>query len=133
MFSSQNAYENDFCPVRDELFGELYRADQNGLSRLVESVAPDVRAMLALFCYRRAHLHSLAVAIASSCSDRDLFKIGGRVGLALYALSRETAPARLAPVSSHGRKPITLSTTPLRALAAFDDELDDELAAAATA
>lgn len=133
MFSSQNAYENDFCPVRDELFGELYRADQNGLSRLVESVAPDVRAMLALFCYRRAHLHSLAVAIASSCSDRDLFRIGGRVGLALYALSRETAPARLAPVSSHGRKPITLSTTPLRALAAFDDELDDELAAAATA
>ena len=133
MFSSQNAYENDFCPVRDELFGELYRADQNGLSRLVESVAPDVRAMLALFCYRRAHLHSLAVAIASSCSDRDLFRIGGRVGLALYALSRETAPARLAPVSSHGRKPITLSTTPLRALAAFDDELDDEFAAAATA
>jgi hypothetical protein len=133
MFSSQNAYENDFCPVREELFGELYRADQNGLSRLVESVAPDVRAMLALFCYRRAHLHSLAVAIASSCSDRDLFKIGGRVGLALYALSRETAPARLAPVSSHGRKPITLSTTPLRALAAFDDELDDELAAAAIA
>jgi hypothetical protein len=133
MFSSQNAYENDFCPVRDELFGEFYRADQNGLSRLVESVAPDVRAMLALFCYRRAHLHSLAVAIASSCSDRDLFKIGGRVGLALYALSRETAPARLAPVSSHGRKPITLSTTPLRALAAFDDELDDELAAAAIA
>lgn len=133
MFSSQNAYENDFCPVRDELFGEFYRADQNGLSKLVESVAPDVRAMLALFCYRRAHLHSLAVAIASSCSDRDLFKIGGRVGLALYALSRETAPARLAPVSSHGRKPITLSTTPLRALAAFDDELDDELAAAAIA
>ena len=133
MFSSQNAYENDFCPVRDELFGELYRADQNGLSRLVESVAPDVRAMLALFCYRRAHLHSLAVAIASSCSDRDLFKIGGRVGLALYALSRETAPARLAPVSSHGRKPITLSTTPLRALAPLDDELDDELAGAVTA
>jgi hypothetical protein len=134
MFSSQNAYENDFCPVRDELLGELYRADQNGLSRLVESVAPDVRAMLALFCYRRAHLHSLAVAIASSCSDRDLFKIGGRVGLALYALSRETAPARLAPVSSHGgRKPITLSTTPLRALAPLDDELDDELAGAVTA
>jgi hypothetical protein len=134
MFSSQNAYENDFCPVRDELLGELYRADQNGLSKLVESVAPDVRAMLALFCYRRAHLHSLAVAIASSCSERELFKIGGRVGLALYALSSEAPSARPAVTSSYGgRKPITLSTTPLRALAVLDDELDDEFAEAATA
>jgi hypothetical protein len=134
MFSSQNAYENDFCPVRDELLGELYRADQNGLSKLVESVAPDVRAMLALFCYRRAHLHALAVAIASSCSDRDLFRIGGRVGLVLHALSRETPSARPAPTASYGgRKPITLSTTPLRALAVFDDELDDGFAEAATA
>jgi hypothetical protein len=134
MFSSQNAYENDFCPVRDELLGELYRADQNGLFKLVESVAPDVRAMLALFCYRRAHLHALAVAIASSCSEHDLFKIGSRVGLALYALSRETPSARPAPAASYGaRKPITLSTTPLRALAVFDDELDDGFAEAATA
>jgi hypothetical protein len=132
MFSSQNAYENDSCPVRDELLGELYRADQNGLPLLVESVAPDVRAMLALFCYRKAHLHSLAIAIALSCSERDLFRIGGRVGLALYALSREAQ--RPAPVSSYGgRKPITLSTTPLRALVPFDDDLDDELAAAVTA
>jgi hypothetical protein len=134
MFSSQNVYENDSCPVRDELLGELYRADQNGLPQLVASVAPDVRAMLALFCYRKAHLHSLAVAIATSCSERDLFRIGGRVGLALFALSREAPATRPAPVSSYGsRKPITLSTTPLRALAPLDDELDDELAGAVTA
>lgn len=25
MFSSRDAYENDFCPVRDELLGEMYR------------------------------------------------------------------------------------------------------------
>jgi hypothetical protein len=133
MFSSQNVYENDSCPVRDELLGELYRADQNGLPQLVASVAPDVRAMLALFCYRKAHLHSLAIAIASSCSERDLFRIGGRVGLALFALSREAPTARPAPVSSYGRKPITLSTTPLRALAPLDEELDDELIEAAIA
>jgi hypothetical protein len=134
MFSSQNVYENDSCPVRDELLGELYRADQNGLSQLVESVAPDVRAMLALFCYRKAHLHSLAIAIATSCSERDLFRIGGRVGLALHTLSRQAPSVRSAPVSSYGaRKPITLSTTPLRALAPLDDEIDDELAGAVTA
>jgi len=134
MFSSQNVYENDSCPVRDELLGELYRADQNGLPQLVASVAPDVRAMLALFCYRKAHLHSLAIAIATSCTERDLFRIGGRVGLVLFALSREAPGARPAPVSSYGgRKPITLSTTPLRALAPLDDDLDGELAEAAIA
>ena len=30
MFSSREAFENDFCPVRDELLGEMYRANENG-------------------------------------------------------------------------------------------------------
>ncbi|MCK1457577.1 hypothetical protein IVB34_04165 [Bradyrhizobium sp. 2] len=90
MFSSRDAYESDFCPVRDELLGEMYRASESGLPRLVESVSPDARARLALFCYRRSHLHSLAVAIAASCNERDLIDNGGRVGSTLYALSRES-------------------------------------------
>ena len=65
MFSSRDAFENDFCPVRDELLGEMYRANANGLPLLVESVSSEVRAMLALFCYRRSHLHALAIAIAA--------------------------------------------------------------------
>ena len=96
MFSSRDAFENDFCPVRDELLGEMYRANEHGLPRLVESVSSEVRAMLALFCYRRSHLHSLALSIAASCSERDLIQFGGRVGSTLYALSREPA-ARSAP------------------------------------
>ena len=52
MFSSREAFENDVCPVRDELLGQMYRASENGLGQLVASVSPDVRAMLALFCYR---------------------------------------------------------------------------------
>ena len=71
MFSSRDAYDNDFCPVRDELLGEMYRASESGLAKLVDSVSSDVRAMLALFCYRRSHLHSLALAIAASCSERE--------------------------------------------------------------
>ncbi len=93
MFSSRDAFENDFCPVRDELLGEMYRANENGLPQLVESVSSDVRAMLALFCYRRSHLHSLALSIAASCSERELIQLGGRVGSTLYALSRETGRA----------------------------------------
>ena len=127
MFSSRDAYDNDFCPVRDEFLGELYRANQNGLPQLVESVSSEVRAMLALFCYRRSHLHSLALSIAASCSERDLIQLGGRVGSTLYALSRETPATRAAPTSSYGnRKPITLSTKPLSTFSSIDDEVDEE-------
>jgi hypothetical protein len=126
MFSSREAFENDFCPVRDELLGEMYRASAKGLPVLVESVSSDVRAMLALFCYRRSHLHALALAIAASCSERDLIELGGRVGSTLYALSRGAA-ARSVPSSSYGnRKPITLSTKPLSTFAPIEDDLHDE-------
>ena len=132
MFSSRDAFENDFCPVRDELLGEMYRASEHGLPHLVESVSPEVRAMLALFCYRRSHLHALALSIAASCSERDLIQIGGRVGSTLYALSREPAGRASSPSSSYGnRKPITLSTKPLSTFAPIVDEVDDEIEAEA--
>ena len=134
MFSSRDAFENDFCPVQDDLLGEMYRASEHGLPQLVESVTPDVRAMLALFCYRRSHLHSLALSIAASCSERELIQLGGRVGSTLYALSREAPATRLTPSSSYGhRKPITLSTKPLSTFSPVDDELDEEFAEAVTA
>ena len=133
MFSSREAFENDFCPVRDELLGEMYRANENGLPKLVESVSSEVRAMLALFCYRRSHLYSLALSIAASCSERELIQLGGRVGSTLYALSREPA-ARSAPSSAYGhRKPITLSTKPLSTFSPIEDEADEDLAEAVTA
>ncbi len=133
MFSSRDAYENDFCPVRDELLGEMYRASESGLPKLVESVSSDVRARLALFCYRKSHLHSLALAIAASCGERDLIEFGGRVGSTLFALSRQAPAARAALSSPNGRKPITLSTKPLSAIAPLEDELDDDFAEAVTA
>jgi hypothetical protein len=134
MFSSREAFENDFCPVREELLGELYRASQNGLPQLVESVSSEVRAMLALFCYRRSHLYSLALSIATSCNERELIQLGGRVGSTLYALSREAPTTRSAPSSSYGnRKPITLSTKPLSTFSPIEDEFDEDFAQVATA
>ncbi len=52
MFPNRDAFDSDSCPVGDDLLGELYRANENGLPALVESVSSDVRAMLALFCYK---------------------------------------------------------------------------------
>jgi hypothetical protein len=90
--------------------------------------------MLALFCYRRSHLHSLALSIAASCTERELIHFGGRVGSTLYALSREAPSSRTSASSScNGRKPITLSTKPLSTFAPIEDELDDDVAEAVTA
>jgi hypothetical protein len=124
MFSSRDAYDSERCPVRDELLGQMYRANEHGLARLVESVSSDVRAQLALFCYRRSHLHSLALAIAASCSERELIAIGGRVGASLCAQSRE--PAERARPAASGRKPITLSTKPLSTFAAIEDVVEED-------
>jgi hypothetical protein len=132
MFSSRDAYDSDRCPVQDELLGEMYRASESGLPLLVESVSADVRAMLALFCYRRSHLHSLALAIASGCTERDLINFGGRVGSTLYALSRQAPSVRGVSLSlPGGRKPITLSTKPISTFVPLEDVLDDEDAAEA--
>lgn len=118
MWSSRAAFDNDACPVADELLGSLYRDSEHGLAALVDSVSPDVRSMLALFCYRRAHLHSLSLAIAATCSEHDLVTQGGMVGSTLYAQSRE-AP----PVAAQRRRAITLPTaTP----GAFVQDIDDE-------
>jgi hypothetical protein len=124
MISNRDAYDSDFCPVPDELLGEMYRSGEHGLPRLVESVSPELRARLALFCYRRSHLYSLSLAIAASCNERDLIQCGGRVGSTLYALSRDGAPRSAPSPASFNKKPITLSTKPLSSFVPIDDELD---------
>ena len=127
MSSSRIAFENDKCPVGEDLLGNLYRASEHGLAPLVESVSSDVRAMLALFCYRRSHLHSLSLAIAATCTQRDLVEQGGVAGSTLFSLSRAAPSSLPAPAPAYGnRRSITLSTKPLKTFSSFDDELDDE-------
>ena len=126
MLLNQNAFDNDSCPVREDLLGEMYRASENGLPVLVETVSPEVRAMLALFCYRRSHMHSLALTIAATCSERHLIQIGGRAGASLYAQANEAPSVRSAPSSYGNRKPITLSTKPLSTLPPMVDDLDED-------
>jgi hypothetical protein len=116
---------DEFCPVSDQLLGEIYRASPHGLDELVATVEPDVRALLALYCYRRAHLETISLAIAATCEEDDLTTLGGNAGAALFARSREAAPLRppLAEVSTSKRK-VSLSIGPLRSLKALDEGLD---------
>jgi len=124
MKTSHDALERDVCPIGDEMLGALYRASEHGLPALIDAVPPLTRAMLALFCYRRSHLQPLALAIASSCDERDLVHWGAALGSALYAMSRKVETKTVAPTSS--RSKITLPTKPLASFARIDIDLDDE-------
>jgi hypothetical protein len=114
MLPDRRMSEDEVCPIRDELLGELYRADENRVSDLVATITPDIRARLALYCYRRSHLHTTGLAIAGSCDQDALVRSGGHVGAFLFAISRE-APSPT-PVASAfvTRRAVTLATGPLR-------------------
>lgn len=111
------------CPVADQTLGDLYRSHRLGLATLAETVSPDVRAMLALYCYRRAHLQSLGLTIAGGCSEDELVEAGGPAGAALFALSRKAS----APEQVAGRRKITLSSGPLTTIAPLEDDIDDDI------
>jgi hypothetical protein len=78
----------EFCPVSESLFGRLYRSSPEGVAALIMTVPAQTRAMLADYCYRRAHLQSLGLAIAKTCSEHDLQRFGGRMGAELPSRAR---------------------------------------------
>lgn len=100
--------EEEPCPISDQFLGELYRSDLRNIDLLIASIDPGVRAMLALFCYRRSHLAPVGLAVAASCNEEDLTHWGGIGGAALFAASRQ-APVQIG-VRSTGRPKITLSS-----------------------
>jgi hypothetical protein len=96
--------QEEVCPVPESLLGDLYRASPQGLHVLVESVPAQVRAMLAIYCSRRAHLATLGLTIASTCERNELIRSGGQLGAAIFVQSREIP--HLAPEK---RRKVTLS------------------------
>ena len=93
------------CPVPDSLLGDLYRASPQGLHALVDSIPPRTRALLALYCYRRSHMSSLALAIASTCEKGDMIVVGGQLGAVVFEQSRQ-APKTI----EEKRRKVTLSS-----------------------
>ena len=114
------------CPVGDKMLGQLYRASKEGLTELIATVSPEVRAALAAYCYQRGHLREIGLAVASTCDEHDLVTWGGTAGTALFARSREATPA--SPALSHhaARQKITLSSGPLRNNPPIIDEPDHD-------
>ena len=119
--------EDEQCPVSERMLGEMYRSSAQGLSQLVATIPPTARALLAVYCFRRAHLASIGLAIASTCEKDDLESFGGNLGAALFERSRETAKVLPGEVHGSNRRKISLATEPLgppRFLVDLDD--DDE-------
>ena len=98
------------CPVTDQMLGDMYRASAHGLNELIVTVSPTARALLAVYCYRRAHLASIGLAIAATCEKDDLTSLGGNAGAILFERSREAPPASPTDARPNGRRKITLAS-----------------------
>jgi hypothetical protein len=81
--------DDDASPVPDELIGRLYRSPRHGINELVSGLSTSRRGSLAAFCYSRAHLHDIGLAIAATCDLETLVAAGGRAGNFLFEQSRE--------------------------------------------
>jgi hypothetical protein len=107
--AAQPLARQDGAAVSDELIGRLYASRQQELTHMVADLPPDQRANLALFCYRRAHLREIGLAIAATCDQWSLVNVAGKAGDVLYAHSR-TQPEVIEPVLPYGRRKITLAS-----------------------
>jgi hypothetical protein len=89
----------DVCPISDELLGRLYRVGAGGAEEATTALTVPERASLAAFCYTRAHLHEIGLALAATCDQRALLDAAGKADSTLYAQSRNRAQAtEVAPV-----------------------------------
>jgi hypothetical protein len=73
----------------DEVIGRLHECPTRSIDGLVSNMPEDHRGNLAVFCYSRAHLHEVTLAIAATCNVDALVHAGGRPGNFLFEQSRQ--------------------------------------------
>ena len=82
--------------VPEELIGRLYHATAASVTDMLPELSLQDRAYLAMFCYRKSHLHRIGLAIAASCGESALVQTWGTaLGQTLYAQALEPPPAPL--------------------------------------
>ena len=101
---------DDDQTVPEDLIGRLYRATESSVFEMLPELSVQDRAYLAMFCYRKSHLHRIGLAIAATCDENVLVQTWGTaLGQTLYAQSREAPPAPQRAPGQHRAK-ITLAT-----------------------
>lgn len=113
--------QEERCPVAADLIGRLYAAHPAALPAVIQSIPSAMRAPLAMYCSRRAHLAAIGRAVAAQCSESELEGEAGKAGLRLFAQARERSDAVAGP--ARGRRAVSLSTGMLRRV--VRDEPDD--------
>ena len=95
--------------VPEDLIGGLHRATEDTVLHLLENFTSRERANLAMFCYRKAHLRRIGLAIAATCDLQCLVQQWGTVlGRAIFVQSRDGA-RKPDPVRPTYRPKITLA------------------------
>ncbi len=111
---------DDDQAVPAELAERLYRAGESRAGQLVEGFSAAQRANLAVYCYHKAHLHRIGLAIAATCERSALELTWGRTfGTKLFEQSRGLALAPV-PAANPYRPAVTLAT-----LSAMQADIDD--------
>jgi len=75
----------------DAVLTRLMRATAQDAASIVAPLPPSQRAHLAMFCYRRAHLQEIGLAIAATCDQHALMEAAppSAAGTLIYAQSRQ--------------------------------------------
>ena len=103
--------ESEGCPVPVELLGRLYGSSIQEIDSIISQLPPGPRGSLATFCYSRAHLRDIGLAIAATCDLETLIDAGGRAGTNLFEVSRERPAEPKHPYSWMRRSQISLAST----------------------
>lgn len=124
MLSLSRPFDDDACPVSDHVLAQLHRANECSLPGLLEVIDPKIKPALALFCYRRAHLQTVGLAIAANCDESELVCIAGEAGTSLFARSREAWDFVDVRPAYPSRRKITLASGPIWSWP-FEEEADE--------
>jgi hypothetical protein len=115
---------DDDQEVPEELIGRLYRATESSVFEMLPDLTVQDRAYLAMFCYRKSHLHRIGLAIAATCDENVLVQTWGTaLGQTLFAQSREAPPVPARAPGQH-RSKITLAT--LGGASWMSSDVDDD-------
>jgi hypothetical protein len=116
---------DDDQELPEELIGRLYRATESSVFEMLPDLSLQDRAYLAMFCYRKSHLHRIGLAIAATCDENVLVQTWGTaLGQTLYAQSRDAPPAPQRAPGQH-RSKITLATLGGTSWMSSDDDEDE--------
>src|SRR5262249_62435875 len=116
---------DDDQEVPEELIGRLYRATESSVFEMLPDLSVQDRAYLAMFCYRKSHLHRIGLAIAATCDETVLVQTWGTaLGQTLFAQSRVAPPVPQRAPGQH-RSKVTLATLGGTSWVTADDQ-DDE-------